>query len=361
MGVIMQEFAAAQTLRQKAFACGLDPAYWYAVEWDRSLRPGTVREVTFQDATVALYRTEQGELHAIENRCAHRQVKLSHGQVRGCELACAYHGWSYGPDGRLTSIPHELFGKARPSVTLRTYPVRVRYGLVWIFFGAPALAASRPIPEIPEHGDWSCAAIDFTWKAHPTAIVNNVMDSTHVGMLHARRRITRSFVYGPVTRCEVEPEQVLVSHTIERDPLAILGSFTKELRVRTQDACYKYPYLWISVGGVYKLWNFMLPGDGNTTRIFMLAYAERVKVPFTPWLAPRWVSAPVVWAAKHTMVRVLFGEDGWSTAIEQEGYDAHGRMPSIDPHPAIRPCYQLTIRKWEEHRARDGRLHAEAR
>ena len=338
-----------QTLRQKAFAAGLDPAYWYAVEWDRSLRPGTVREVEFQGTSVALYRDAEGELHAVENRCAHRQVKLSHGQVRGCELACAYHGWTYGPDGRLTSIPHELFG--RPSVRLKTYPVAVRYGLVWIFFGDPALAAARSIPEIPEHGEWMCAAIDFVWRAHPTAIVNNVMDSTHVATLHARRRITRSFVYGPVTRCEVEAERVLVSHTIERDPLALLGSFTKELKVRSQDACYEYPHLWVSVGGVYKLWNFMLPSGGDTTRIFILAYAERIKVPFTAWLAPRWMSNPLVWVAKHTMVRTLFGEDGWSTAIEQEGFVAHGQAPSVDPHPAIRPSYQLTVRKWEEHLA----------
>jgi DNA invertase Pin-like site-specific DNA recombinase len=28
--------------------------------------------------------------------------------------------------------------------------------------------------------------------------------------------------------------------------------------------------------------------------------------------------------------------------------------PTIAPHPAIRPCYQLTVRKWQEHLARDS-------
>ncbi len=64
------------------------------------------------------------------------------------------------------------------------------------------------------------------------------------------------------------------------------------------------------------------------------------------------LSGAVAWATKHTLVRMLFGEDGWSTAIEQEGYEENWRAPSIDPHPAIRPSYQLTIRKWEEHPAR---------
>jgi phenylpropionate dioxygenase-like ring-hydroxylating dioxygenase large terminal subunit len=45
--------------------------------------------------TVALFRLSDGRLGAIENRCAHRQLKLSVGQVQGCTLTCRYHGWAY--------------------------------------------------------------------------------------------------------------------------------------------------------------------------------------------------------------------------------------------------------------------------
>lgn len=344
----------SSTLRQRALASGLDPAYWYPVEWDKAVGPGQVREVKFWNTSVALWRTRRGTLHALENRCAHRQAKLSNGVVDDCRLSCIYHGWSYDTDGRLAEIPHERFGKARPSVTLKRYPVQVRYGMIWVFFGDPALAGSRPIPDIPEHDDWVCVSTDFVWRAHPTMIVNNVMDSTHVGMLHQRRRRTRSFIYGPVTRCEAEPDRVIVSHTIEPDRSALLNKLTNGIKVNTQDACYQYPYLWISVGGVYKLWNFMLPIDRRTTRIFMLNFSERIKVPFTPWLAPRWMSGGLAWLAKHLMVQTLFEEDGWSTEIEQEGYEQSWDTPSIDPHPAIRPSYQLTIRKWREHLERVG-------
>ena len=37
---------------------------------------------------------------------------------------------------------------------------------------------------------------------------------------------------------------------------------------------------------------------------------------------------------------------------EQQGYDTHHAAPAVDLHPAIRPCYQLTVRKWQEHLAR---------
>jgi hypothetical protein len=342
-------------LRKRACAAGLDPAYWYAVEWDAALTREKVIGVRLGKTLVALYRGRDGQVRAVEDRCAHRQTRLSHGFVDGCDLKCIYHGWTYGPDGRLAAIPHELFGRPFPSVQLRTFPVQVRYGLIWVFFGDPSLTGQRDLPEIPElEGDrpWACIPMDFLWRAHPTMIINNAMDSTHVGTLHNRRFQTRSLKMGPVTRCQAEGDRVIVSHDIEMDRTALLWHVANEIKVGKQDACYEYPYLWISVGEVYKLWNFMLPIDEHTTRIFMLSLGERIKIPFTPWLAPPWLVKAFLPLTKRFLTHPLFEEDGWSTEIEQEGYEENGSMPSIDLHPAPNLCYQLTIRKWEEHLAR---------
>src|SRR5262249_47058578 len=159
------------------------------------------------DIAVAVYRGRDGHIRAIEDRCAHRQVQLSHGFVDDCRLKCTYHGWTYGPDGQLVEIPHDRFGKAFPSVQLRTFPVEVRYGLIWIFFGDPALATQRSIPHVPElegPRPWACVQTDYTVRAHPSMIVNNAMDSTHVATLHNGRFRTRSLKLGPVTHCEAE-------------------------------------------------------------------------------------------------------------------------------------------------------------
>src|SRR5262245_58001497 len=105
-------------------AAGPDPSYWYPVEWDHALRRGQVREVRFWRQSYAMYRADDGQVHVLENRCAHRQVPLSHGRVKGCNLQCVYHGWTYGPNGRLESTPHELFGNPFPNVQLASYPVQ---------------------------------------------------------------------------------------------------------------------------------------------------------------------------------------------------------------------------------------------
>ena len=122
-------FTEGETLRQRARAAGMDPDYWYAVEEVRRVKPGTVVEVIFWGRSIALFRGDDGSFRAVENRCAHRQLKLSLGQVEGCRLVCAYHGWQYDGDGRCVEIPHERYGRGFPRLALRTYPVQVRYGL----------------------------------------------------------------------------------------------------------------------------------------------------------------------------------------------------------------------------------------
>ena len=74
-------FEQAKNRRQKVRAAGLDPNYWYPVEYSKRIKPGQVIEAVFWKRSVAVFRGQDGLLRAIENRCAHRQLKLSIGRV----------------------------------------------------------------------------------------------------------------------------------------------------------------------------------------------------------------------------------------------------------------------------------------
>lgn len=304
--------AVNRNLRQAACSVGLAPSYWYPVEFDSALRREKVIGIKFQNASVALFRDRDGEVHAIEDRCAHRGVKLSHGFVEDCNVRCVYHGWTYSPDGKLCDIQHELFGKPFPSVRLRTFPVQIRYGLIWVFFGDIVLSKHRHVPEIPEleiERPWVCIRRAQVWKAHPTTIVNNFIDSTHVDTLE----------------CKANSDRILV-------------------KTNTEDACYEYPYLWATVGGAHKLWTFMLPLDNHTTKVFQLSLCDRVRIPLTPWLAPHWLQRFIAPFCTRFLVDPHLDADAESTEMEQE---------AVDLHPATQLCYQMTIRKWEEHIGED--------
>ena len=353
-------FDEARGRREKARAAGLHPDYLYAVEHERAVRPGAVVEVTFWGTSIALWRDREGELHAVENRCAHRQLKLSLGSVEGCRLACAYHGWGYDGSGQLAHIPHELFGRPMPDVRLRTYPLRVRYGLIWIFPGDPALAHTRRIPDIPElegRDHWPCVPLDFTWRAHHSMIVDNVSDFTHA-WLH---RKYRPFEDARLRRCELVGDQVQLSYDTQVGRGRISGRFVNRSRVNTSamDLCYEYPYQWSNTDGKIKHWCFFLPIDARTTRTFFLFYFESPTIPLTPLRIPRRLMSLVLRVSNRVLIGPLLSQDGFAVEAEQRGWEAHHDRPVPDLNPAVSLFQQLTVRKWEEHLASAGRATRE--
>jgi len=342
-------FSEARNRRQKARAAGLHPNYWYAVEYDKAVKRSGVTEVKFWGRSMALFRGEDNRLHAIENRCAHRQVRLSLGEVEGCNLVCAYHGWTYDGQGRVVHIPHELFGRSMPSFRIPSFPVKVRYGLIWLFPGEAALAEQVNIPEIPElEGEkrWACVPIDFTWRAHHSMIIDNVSDFTHA-YLH---RKYKPFVDAKLTRCEALGDRVYVSYQTTIGASRAARLFVDRNRVNTSaiHLCYEYPYQWSNTDDRIKHWCFLLPMDEQTTRVFFLFYFDAFKVPFTPLRIPQRMLTPFLGVLNRLVVRPLLGQDGFAVEAEQEAHHRHFDAPLAELNPAVHLFQDLTIRKWEE-------------
>ena len=348
-------FAESKNRRQKVRAAGLDPNYWYAVEQSHALARGAVTEVKFWGRSVALYRDDEGVLHAIENRCAHRQLKLTVGHVRGCNVVCPYHGWEFDGEGRLSHVPHELFGKKMPNIKLRHHAVDERYGMIWIFFGDPERSGEREIPRIPElEGPeaWGSVLADYVWGAHHSMIIDNVSDFTHA-YLH---RKFRPFEDAKLTKLESVDDRVYVSYDTKVGRGRISGLFVDRRKVNTNamDLCYEYPYQWSNTDDKIKSYCFVLPVDKETTRVFFLFYFKGFKVPIVPLALPRWAMSPILKIAKYTLVGPLLEEDGDAVESEQEGYNEHWQAPIAELNPAVHAFQALTIRKWEEYLAKAG-------
>ena len=338
-------FEQARTRHQKARSAGLSPDYWYAVEYDRALRPGESVETRFWNTSIALFRGEDSGLRAIENRCAHRLLKLTLGEVDGCALVCPYHGWAYDGDGRVVRIPHELFGRPMPSFQVRSFPVAVRYGLIWIFPGDPRLAGERSIPDIPElegPGRWACVPLDFTWRAHHSMIIDNVSDFSHA-WLHRRYK---PFSDAKLTRCETVGDNVFLSYDtkVGMGPITRYFIDRKHVDTNSMELCYQYPYQWSNTDDKIKDWCFVLPMDEQTTRVFFLFYFDALKVPWTPWRIPRWLMTPVLRISNRILIRPLLEQDAFAVQSEQEAYANHFDSPIGELNPAVAQFQELTIR-----------------
>ncbi len=344
-------FSESKNTRQKVRSAGMDPNYWYPAVWSKSLKPGQVEDVVFWKRSIAVFRGEDGQVRAVENRCAHRQLKLSVGHVDGCNLVCPYHGWTYDGSGRVVDIPHSLFGRKFPKFQIPSVPVKERYGLIWIWPGDPELAETRSIPAIPEleqDKPWAHIAVDFTVDGHHSMVIDNVSDFTHA-YLHRR---FKPFSDAELLGFEVKGDTV----ELEYDTKVGRGKFSslfvdKKVDTNNMKLAFEYPYQRSNTDDQIKHWLFVRPIDERTTATFYIFYFRAFTVPFTGIEIPPVALKPFLRLAKLLTVHPLLLEDAVAVKAEQEGWEAHHDEPIAELNPVVKAFQTLTIRKWEEYLA----------
>lgn len=160
---------------------------WYAVEFSANVTQQP-QQITLMGQTIALYRNSQGQIVALNDRCAHRGAALSSGWAEDNCLRCPYHGWKYDAEGNCIEIPANQLGTAIPKrAKVASYATTERHGFVWLWLGAdpgdPAL-----IPDLPQFADpqWYGCRDQFRWHAHYARVIENNIDVSHPPFLHRR-------------------------------------------------------------------------------------------------------------------------------------------------------------------------------
>lgn len=136
------------------------------------------------DLPVVLFRTFDGTVSALQDRCPHRWAPLSLGRVEGNEIVCSYHGMHFGTDGRCTLIPTQE--RIAANVAARAFPTLERYGYVWIWGGAPELAEGENLPDLSawDEPGWQRIGGSMPIRANYLMCKENVLDLTHLSFLH---------------------------------------------------------------------------------------------------------------------------------------------------------------------------------
>jgi nitrite reductase/ring-hydroxylating ferredoxin subunit len=125
---------------------GAADARWFAVLGADDAVAGHIAQAQLFDRELAVWRSDDGEIHAWENRCPHRGMRLTMGTNLGAELRCRYHGWRFGAsDARCTLIPAHPKQTPPPAAVVQTYRTLERYGLLWVAWGDPATEPALPL------------------------------------------------------------------------------------------------------------------------------------------------------------------------------------------------------------------------
>ena len=139
---------------------------------------------TICDLPIVLFRTEQGRVAALEDRCSHRQAPLSLGSVIGEEIQCSYHGFTFDCVGACVHVPHQ---EAIPKATrIRAYQAVERWGYIWLWFGPPEQATPETVPALPWTEDPNLRTVFFHFqvKANVQLMADNLLDVSHTDFLH---------------------------------------------------------------------------------------------------------------------------------------------------------------------------------
>ncbi len=159
---------------------------WYVAAWADEIEPGRMLSRVLLGDAVLLYRTEAGHAVALEDRCCHRALPLSHGRVIGEQVQCGYHGLVYDSRGRCVKVPGQE--RVPPAACVRRYELVEQDHLLWIWMGDEGQARPAEIPRHPWHDDagWAWVKDRYLVRANYQLITDNLMDLTHVGYVHGR-------------------------------------------------------------------------------------------------------------------------------------------------------------------------------
>jgi 3-ketosteroid 9alpha-monooxygenase subunit A len=161
---------------------------WHCLGVAEDYLDGEPHAVEAFGTKLVVFADSQGDLKVLDGYCRHMGGDLTQGSIKGDEVACPFHDWRWGGDGRCKSVP---YAKRTPRLArTRAWLTEVRNGLlfVWHDHEGNLPTPELQIPEIPEAAsdDWT----DWRWNSeliqgsNCREIIDNVVDMAHFFYIH---------------------------------------------------------------------------------------------------------------------------------------------------------------------------------
>jgi phenylpropionate dioxygenase-like ring-hydroxylating dioxygenase large terminal subunit len=160
--------------------------FWYIVAESRELKPGLVLGRKVLGEWLAIFRDEKGRAVAFQDRCTHRNSRLSLGRVeKGC-LRCPYHGWLFEGEGNVVEVPSEgpqfQPGQGRAATSFEACE-QDDYVYVRLERDAAAELSPFPMPNYKEPGFRTVRLIN-RFHNNVTNCAENFIDIPHTVYVH---------------------------------------------------------------------------------------------------------------------------------------------------------------------------------
>ncbi|OUL30229.1 3-chlorobenzoate-3,4-dioxygenase [Nostoc sp. T09] len=256
---------------------GINPNHWYVVARSSEVTKKPVGVVLWQQA-IALYRDDTGTIHALDDCCPHRQVKLSHGQVVGNGLECAYHGWRFDSSGKCVAVPYLADNQKLPSCKIRRYPVKEQDGFIWLFPGNESPSVEPlGLPEW-EHLNYIATVSVINCNAHYSYLIENLMDMYH-GHLH---QDLQAWAEAALQDIDEDANRVDAHYTAQSyykiDKIWSISQLffpaLRRLHPEPLDVSYIYPHWASKLGQDFKIYCLLCPVNETQTKAYLIHFTS---------------------------------------------------------------------------------------
>lgn len=330
--------------------CGINKNHWYVAAQSAEVMDQPFAFTLWHEHFV-LYRDRQGQVHALEDRCPHRQVKLSSGQVVGDYIECSYHGWQFDAEGTCAHVPYLSDNQKRPSCKIRALPVREQDGFIWVFPGNPAVLEQTKLEPlaIPEwdHLNYIVSVTTIDCEGHFSYLIENLMDMYH-GHLHDNYQAWAS---AQLKEIEVTDSRVDAHYEAQSyykiDKIWSISQLffpaLRKLHPEPLDVSYIYPNWSATLGNDFKIMCLFCPTHETHIRAYLLHFTSlnafwrlhKLPVPFR-----RWVKNLCFNAAKG-LLDGLVEQDVLMIEQEQQAYLAHPERQNVELNRTIMAVQRL--------------------
>ncbi len=334
---------------------GINLNHWYVVARSDEVKIKPLG-VQLWNQAIVLFRDSQGKIHALEDRCPHRQVKLSHGKMVDNHLECIYHGWQFQGNGFCVKVPYLAANQKLPSCQLRSYPVQDINGFIWLFPGEPNQALQIQPLAIPEweHLNYIATVSTIHCQAHYSFLIENLMDMYH-GHLHQNWQAWTDAKLEELQENDSRIDAIYQAKSYYKiDKIWSISQLffprLRQLHPETLTVSYIYPHWQSTLGKDFKIYCLFCPISLTETRAYLIHFTSLHafwRLHKLPIFFRRFVKNRLFGSAQK-LLDGLVKQDRQMIEEEQQAYQQNSRTKSYELNPAMAKVQQFTRQQSSE-------------
>lgn len=347
------QFASPTSRKIDIRSCGINLNHWYVVARSCEVKKQPIN-INLWHQSIVLYRDKQGKIHGLEDRCPHRQVKLSAGKVIENRLECAYHGWQFNEGGNCVFVPYLSQNQKLPPCQIKTYPVQEIDGFIWLFPGdKQKLNGSKKIQPMGlpewEHLNYIATVSTIEFRGHYSFLIENLMDMYH-GHLHDNYQAWAS---AKLEKLSADKNKVIAHYEAQSyykiDKIWSISQLffpvLRRLHPEPLQVSYIYPHWTSSLGEDFQIYCLFCPVNEVYTRAYLVHFTSLNafwRLHKLPVAFRRWVKNSLFGSAQK-LLDGLVEQDVAMMEQEQQAYFNNTTSRTYELNPTIGQVQKLIL------------------